>query len=323
MVQLIDELTHLRKEVAQLKENRRDEGIANQEIAFIKEDVLEIKGEVRKLNHKILSDDIRRDSILLESFENSAKALEKHNFDKQDVVPVSNHCCKNNDNLKKLLNGSVILPEASPITKVISDNCSSRHSAASQLCPYWQQEIQDFGGDPSAPTYADVTASAIKEIRGIEGESASNAQKTVGPSTKKKSPVRGEKTKQDSISHNKRNQDVNTDEDGFQLVVNRKRKPVNIVGSKQTKDNETIKSAVRVADIYVGNCDLEATPETVSEYIHKEMDIVVQKCELLASKNQNSKSFKVTLKLNDRQKLLSSEVWPEGIICRKFYSPRN
>ena len=53
------------------------------------------------------------------------------------------------------------------------------------------------------------------------------------------------------------------------------------------------------------------------------MNIVVQKCQLLASKNENSKSFKVTLKLNDRQKLLSSEVWPEGIICRKFYSPRN
>ena len=65
IVQLIDELTHLRKELAQLKENRQEERICNQEIAFIKEDLLEIKGEVRKLNHKILCDDIRRDSILL------------------------------------------------------------------------------------------------------------------------------------------------------------------------------------------------------------------------------------------------------------------
>ena len=72
------------------------------------------------------------------------------------------------------------------------------------------------------------------------------------------------------------------------------------MGSKRTKDNETIKSAVRVADLYVGNCNLEATPETVSEYIHKEINIVVKKCQLFVSKNENSKPFKVALKLNDR-----------------------
>ena len=52
------------------------------------------------------------------------------------------------------------------------------------------------------------------------------------------------------------------------------------------------------------------------------MDIVVNKCETLVSRNENSKSFKVTLNLVDRQKLLSPDVWPEGIICRKFYSSR-
>ena len=267
MVQLIDELTHLRKEVAQLKESRQEERICNQEITFIKEDLLEIKGEVRKLNHKMLSDSIRRDSILLESFENSAKALEKHNFDKQDSVPIS----AKNDDLGKLPNASVVLPEASLIAEVTDDDCSPRHSVASQLLPYWQQEVQDLGGVPSAPSYADVTTSAIRKIRRTESETAASGQRIVEQNTKK-SPIRREKVKKDLISHTRRNQDANsekynhmptTDKDGFQLVRNNRRKPPNIVGSKRTKDNETIKSAVRVADLYVGNCDLKATPETV------------------------------------------------------------
>ena len=36
----------------------------------------------------------------------------------------------------------------------------------------------------------------------------------------------------------------------------------------------------------------------------------------------NYKSFKVTLLISDREKLLNPEIWPEGIICRKFYRPR-
>ena len=62
--------------------------------------------------------------------------------------------------------------------------------------------------------------------------------------------------------------------------------------------------------------------ESIADYILKEMNIVVNKCEPLVSRNENSKSFKVTLNLRDRQRLLSPEVWPEGIICRKFYSGR-
>ena len=229
MVQLIDELTNLRKEVAQLKEIRQEERICNQEIAFIKEDLLEIKGKVRKLYHNILSDSIQRDSILLESFENSAKALEKHHLDKQDLVPISTK----NDDLEKLLNASMMSPGASQIAKVIDDNCSPRHGVASQLLPYWQQEVQDFGGDPSAPSYADVTPSAIREIRRTESGTATSGQRNVEQNTRK-SPVRGEKVKKDLISHCRKNQDVNNekhnrmptiDKDGFQLVRNIKRKP--------------------------------------------------------------------------------------------------
>ena len=112
------------------------------------------------------------------------------------------------------------------------------------------------------------------------------------------------------------------DEDGFQLVQRKKRPQTNIIGSKKVDVNSTIKGAVRFADIYLGNCDLAVTPESITEYVLSEMNVVVSKCEILVSRNDNCKSFKVTTKINDRMKLLSSDVWPEGIICRKFYNPR-
>ena len=97
---------------------------------------------------------------------------------------------------------------------------------------------------------------------------------------------------------------------------------INVIGSKKTQGNETIKGAFRHADLYIGNCDNDVTPDSISKYIVNETNIKVVKCESLASKNENCRSFKVTLKINDRQKLLSPELWPEGIICRKFYSKR-
>ena len=52
------------------------------------------------------------------------------------------------------------------------------------------------------------------------------------------------------------------------------------------------------------------------------MGIKVQKCEALETRSTVSKSFKVSLNINDRQKLLNPDIWPENIICRKFYNPR-
>lgn len=62
--------------------------------------------------------------------------------------------------------------------------------------------------------------------------------------------------------------------------------------------------------------------ESLSEYILNEMHIKVDECEVLSSRHNRSKSFKVTLNLKDRDKLLCPDVWPEDIICRKFFNPR-
>ena len=110
------------------------------------------------------------------------------------------------------------------------------------------------------------------------------------------------------------------DGDGFQLVQSKKKKK-NIIGSKK-ESNSVLKSAVKSADIFIGNCDTEVTAESICNYISDELKINVLKCESLVTIYDNYKSFKVSLQVNDRVKLLNAELWPEGIICRKFYSPR-
>ena len=86
-----------------------------------------------------------------------------------------------------------------------------------------------------------------------------------------------------------------------------------------------MKSAVKTADIYVGNCELTVTCEELSKYIKDETNIAVLGCEKLKSKYNfpNYNSFKVCVSIKDRNLLLSPDIWPEEVVCGKYYTPRN
>ena len=92
---------------------------------------------------------------------------------------------------------------------------------------------------------------------------------------------------------------------------------------KKNNSSNTIKSAKKHGDLYVGNCDLGVTADSLSSYISKEIGFKVVACEELKTRSIVSKSFKVTMNMHERQKLLNPNVWPEEIVCRKFYKPRN
>ena len=111
------------------------------------------------------------------------------------------------------------------------------------------------------------------------------------------------------------------DSEGFQIVEKKKKRNLSIAGSKKVSSSGVIKGAVRSADVYVGNCDLNANVESMLQYIKDEIGIEAIECTSLATRNTRCKSFKVKLNMNDREKLLSPEAWPEDVICRKFYNP--
>ena len=106
--------------------------------------------------------------------------------------------------------------------------------------------------------------------------------------------------------------------DGSNEVRGRRRN-AGIIGTRKGNVSTNIKSANRRLDVYVGNLDSSSTCESISEYVSNDNDIKVFDCIELTS-NQYFKSFKLTVSSNDRDKLLVSDLWPEGIICRKFYS---
>ena len=111
-----------------------------------------------------------------------------------------------------------------------------------------------------------------------------------------------------------------TDEDGFQKKI--KRKP-QATGTRKTSGNSNLRGALRTADLYIGRCDNDISTDDVASYVENELKIKSISCVELQTKIPLSKSFKLTVKIHDRNILLSDDSWPENIICRKFYNKRD
>ena len=106
------------------------------------------------------------------------------------------------------------------------------------------------------------------------------------------------------------------DKDGFITVTSRK----TTTGTR--KQNGALRGAKRTVDLYIGRCDDGVNEDDMKDYIKNELNIESLKCEKLSTRIPLSTAFKVTVKLEDRPHLLKGDSWPEGIICRRFYSPK-
>ena len=256
----------------------------------MKEDLLTIKAEMRKLNHRLMTDNLRRDSLILEGIR---KGID-------DDANINNINPFQGDNCM-------------PSTPIISSR---------DLLDVADQSVQDIGGSPSAPSYVDVVRanSSIIHLTGTEKPSRRNNGRysltsLISKDKNSNSSVRVE-AREDSI-----NTAVDTDEDGFQRVQKNKRKPSGrVFGSKKSLGDGIMRSAPKLVDIYVGNVNLGVTDEIVAKYVRDETNMTIEKCTALNIRNPNYSSFKISVCLKDRETLLSPDVWPEGVICRKFRS---
>ena len=59
------------------------------------------------------------------------------------------------------------------------------------------------------------------------------------------------------------------------------------------------------------------------EYIEVEYDINVISCECLHNNRDDINSLKVTLSFEDRNKMLNSNLWPQNILVRKYFSGKS
>lgn len=300
LISLNDEIISLKKEVEVLRENRLEENISSQDTMVIKEDILTIKGELRKLNLRFLKDDVRRNSILLENLDKPGQPnsvsdqMDKSSGDISDSHDALIANAVYDIDISKDVQDSVLSPSAPPFK-------------TQDLIDVLNQSFQDLGGSPSAPTYAQVTV--LGEKRSEVDVTKVSSKRPLNDS--RKDVVRPIPSK------------AVTDADGFQLVQRNRKKRENIVGSKKLNKSHVIRSAMKIVDIYVGNLDSDVTIEAFNNYVENDIGIRIEKCEALQSRNQHYRSFKLSINIDDRGKLLTSEAWPEGIICRKYYSARN
>lgn len=316
IVSLIDETTSLRKEVEALREQRFNETAQQQDIKMIKEDVVTMKGELRKINHRMLGEAVRRNSLVLENFGESQRT---------STAKRSSRKSKSND----VFEGCESVYEHKSLN--VGEYCDvsmgspSAPPASQEPWGFLARPFQDAGGAPSAPPAPSFT-DLVSELRtGVERKSVSPS----APPLSQQVVLSARETDFSSGAIPKKKASVASvrssvvfDKDGYQLVQKKNRKRNDIIGLKKGSNGETLRSAKKTVDIYVGNCDLNVTIESLSEYILNEMNVKIDNCEMLISRNTRSRSFKVTMSLTDRDKLLSPEVWPEDIICRKFFNPR-
>ena len=75
-----------------------------------------------------------------------------------------------------------------------------------------------------------------------------------------------------------------------------------------------------MADVFLGRMDNSITVDDINQYISDNFDIEAHKVEELKIKTDQYKAFKVTISINEREKLFNAELWPEDIIIDKFYN---
>ena len=97
------------------------------------------------------------------------------------------------------------------------------------------------------------------------------------------------------------------------------RRKLNISGTK--KNSNGLSSGLRILDLFVGGCGLNTTEGDLTKYC-SENNITVKKCEMLDSRSEWTKSFKISVDASIRDKLLEAEFWPTGIFVRKFFRPK-
>ena len=110
------------------------------------------------------------------------------------------------------------------------------------------------------------------------------------------------------------------DNEGWK-TVQRRRNKFRVMGAK--KENSSLVKAVRrTADVFIGRVDKDVRVGDIESYIKDVFGMSVEKTENIKIRSDHFIAFKVTVLLEDRDKLFNSELWPEGMVVNKFYNRR-
>ena len=112
----------------------------------------------------------------------------------------------------------------------------------------------------------------------------------------------------------------NKDEDGYTTYLPKHKRRSLIKGTKKLSGSCTLRCADRYIDLYVGRLSDTVTPEILMEYIKSEMNVTPHRYQQLKTKVPFSAAFKLTVHVDNKSLLLNPESWPEGVVCRRFFT---
>lgn len=317
---LMDEISKLKEEIKEVKTRRKEEYMLVQDNSIMKEDLIVIKGEIRKLNHRLIGDEIRRNSFMLSTYDQPTKSKDKA--------------------LNDLFLGNSEFEDATSTCREIENDTLIEETQAFASAPPASQEswlplvlpYQEGGTSPLAPSYAGIVNKQCESNQPVQKENSEKDDESrrkeirneflAATSPQKEYLAAASPQKKEYLaaaSPQKKKRRV-IDKEGFELVQKKYRKT--IVGSKKNSSMTSLKSAPRKAEIYVGNCNLTVTPEDIKDYILNETNITIDECAPLDCKDPRCKSFRIMLDMKHKDTILSADVWPEEIICRQFYHSR-
>ena len=113
-------------------------------------------------------------------------------------------------------------------------------------------------------------------------------------------------------------------EEGNPSTHRPQRKRRDVISGRRTANSE-FASNEQVVDIFLGGCKTSTTNEIIETYCTTN-NVPLKRCELLNSRNEWIKCFKLSVLLSDREKILDGDFWPCGVYVRKFFNnnrPRN
>ena len=99
----------------------------------------------------------------------------------------------------------------------------------------------------------------------------------------------------------------------------RRRRSSNIVTGNKKSNSDDFKSAERFVDVFIGRVEKSVNSEIISNYISDNFEIKCVGIEKLETKTDQYNCFKVNVNIHDREKLFKPELWPEGIVIKKYY----
>ena len=77
----------------------------------------------------------------------------------------------------------------------------------------------------------------------------------------------------------------------------------------------------RIFDLYLCECAFQTSEIDVSAHIRAQFNVEA-KCEALESIYSNLKTFKITFKASEKEKLFFASIWTRGVCINKYFNPR-